>query len=520
MIINKKMIKKITSIFLAVLFLMLLFACASDGLSNGQDSSVASASRTPRDVDFEYFISKTIGLVTGMVFDTIIENDMNGTVAFYSDVSAGLEDVRQGRIPGFILDLSISTVITSKPENSDLTFVLVPGEIFSGPLAAFSVNQQLVDRFNVFLASLQETGELETMVNYWLFDKPGSDPDMPDIPVVESGEVLKVVTSGMSVPFSYIGNNGELKGLCIELMKRFALLEGFTVNVSTADFASLIPEVVSGRADICMDAVTITEERSKSVIFTDPFFYDYGAIITLKYEEGAGAASDDAGFIDWLKTGIERNLIKDARWKLIVDGLGVTMTIAFFAQIFGTIFGAFVCWLLTNKNRFIRWVGDLYCGIIHGTPMVVLLMVSYYIIFGNTRVLNTIIAIFAFTMITGSSVARILKGAIETVDNTEIEAARSIGFSAFKAFLFITLPQAVKRALPAYTNGFVELVKATAIVGFIAIQDLTRAGDIIRSRTYDAFFPLLTVAVIYLTVTTICVQLFKLIVKRWGGHTI
>jgi ABC-type amino acid transport system permease subunit len=127
------------------------------------------------------------------------------------------------------------------------------------------------------------------------------------------------------------------------------------------------------------------------------------------------------------------------------------------------------------------------------------------------------VAIAAFTIVTGAGVAQNLKDAIDTVDLVEIEAARSIGFSAFGAFLAVTLPQAVRRALSSYTNGFVELVKATAIVGFIAIQDLTRAGDIIRSRTYDAYFPLLLVALIYLIVTTICVQVFKLAVNKING---
>jgi polar amino acid transport system substrate-binding protein len=146
-----------------------------------------------------------------------------------------------------------------------------------------------------------------------------------------------------------------------------------------------------------------------------------------------------------------------------------------------------------------------------------MLMITYYIIFGSTNISNVLLAIVAFTVIMGATIAQNLKGAIETVDPVEIEAARSIGFSAFRAFRAVTLPQAVRRALPGYSYGFIELVKATAIVGYIAIQDLTRAGDIIRSRTYDAYFPLLLVAVIYLLVTTICVQVFKLIVGKYNG---
>ena len=505
--------KAILILFITALSLTQIFACASD--SGESDASA----RTPRDLDYTDFIGQTIGIPTGYAMDVVIENQFQGTAAFYSDLSAPLEDVRRGRVSGLMLDNSVALVITNKPGNEDLMIVDVPVEWFSGPFAAISINQDIIDRFNVFLAELNVSGTLENMIDYWLFDNPGSDPPMPDIKLPDSGDVLTVATTGLTVPFSYFGDNGQLKGLCIEIIKRFALHEGMRLEFYMVDFAGMIPSVVTGRADIAFDALTITEERKKSVIFTEPYFYDHAAIITLRYEEGTTAASDSLGFTDWFRTGIQRNLIQDARWRLIVDGLGVTMTIAFFAQIFGTIVGALVCWLLTSKNRIIRGFGNFYCGIIHGTPMVVLLMVTYYVIFGNTNVIGIIIAVITFSMITGSGIARNLKGAIETVDITEIEAARSIGFSAFKAFIYITLPQAIKRALPSYTNGFVELVKATAIVGFIAIQDLTRAGDIIRSRTYDAFFPLLTVALIYLLVTTICVQVFKLIVKRFGGES-
>jgi polar amino acid transport system substrate-binding protein len=251
------------------------------------------------------------------------------------------------------------------------------------------------------------------------------------------------------------------------------------------------------------------------VLFTEPYFMEFSAIL---YKGDSGAAiKAGGGFMNWLKIGIERNLITDQRWKMIADGLGVTMLIALAAQLLGTVLGCAVCYLLTRKIGPARWLGNLYCGLIHGTPMVVLLMIMYYIIFGSTSVSNVLVAIAAFTAIAGAGIAGNLKGAIDTVDPVEIEAARSIGFSAWKAFLTVTLPQAGRRALPGYTGGFVELVKATAIVGYIAIADLTRAGDIIRSRTYDAYFPLLFVAVLYLLVTTACVQLLKRIVKKVNG---
>jgi polar amino acid transport system substrate-binding protein len=461
------------------------------------------------------FMGTRIGTVTGSIYERIVEEDFKGKVGYYTEISAGVEDIRRGRINGFLGDLTTLQLLVALEGNDDLICVPVPHEIFSSPLGAISLNQGIIDRFNVFLAGLETDGTLEDMQDRWLNAVPDLDSPMPDIPTKETNGKLRVATSAIAIPFTYRGGNGELKGYCIELIRRFAAHEEVEIEFSDIDFAGLIPFIVTGKADIGIMNVAITEERKKSVLFSDPFFYESGGIIALK--PGGTSRQTKIGFIEWLKTGIERNLITDNRWELIVDGLAVTMIIAVFAQIFGTVLGCFVCWLLTRKNKFVRGIGKFYCGLINGLPVVVLLMITYYIIFGSTNISNVIAAVAAFTMVVGSMVAQNLKRAIDTVDPVEIEAARSIGFTAFGAFMTVTFPQAVRRSMPAYTNGFVELVKMTAIVGYIAIQDLTRAGDIIRSRTYDAFFPLLCIAVIYLVVTTICVQIFRLVVNRING---
>ena len=144
-----------------------------------------------------------------------------------------------------------------------------------------------------------------------------------------------------------------------------------------------------------------------------------------------------------------------------------------------------LCFVLMHKNRLLSGLGRLYCNLIRGLPLVVLLMISYYIIFGKTDVTAMLIAVCAFALVEGAAVASNLKGAIDTVDTVEIEAARSLGFTAWGAFQKVTLPQAVKRALPAYCAGMV--VKATAIVPLYRYSGSDEGGDIIRSRTYDAF---------------------------------
>jgi len=471
-----------------------------------------------RKLSYTDFSGKNIGVMTGSIWDGVVTNVVHGNPVFYSDTSIGIEDAKKGRIDGVIVNESTMRDISDTEGNENLQYVEIPPEFYTFACAFISMDQSSVDRFNTFLAEITEDGTLNDIQQYWLSESLDLDAPMPEIPA-SSGEngVIKIASSATQSPYVYAAGDGTLKGYCIELILRFAAWEGKKAEIADMEFSGLIPYIVSGKAEFGVADFGVTEERKKSVLFTDSILTEEVEKVYILTAPDVSANADGGGFIEWLKTGIERNLITDNRWKMVVDGLGVTMVIAVLSQLFGTLFGCAVCWLLTRKNKFLKLFGNFYCGLIHGTPVVVLLMITYYIIFGSTSISNVLVAVAAFTLVTGAGIAESLEGAIETVDAVEIEAARSIGFSAFNAFLTVTLPQAVRRVLPSYTNGFVELVKATAIVGYIAIQDLTRAGDIIRSRTYDAYFPLLFIAVIYLAITTICIQLFKFIVKKING---
>jgi polar amino acid transport system substrate-binding protein len=498
----------------AVFFLLALLSVAAlfPARASAAGTGVSSGAR-----DYTYLRGKKIGVVTGTIYDEVAKDALNAEeVVYYAEQSSGMEDVRKGRIDGFILDLSILRVIMGAPGNEKWECLEIPPEYFEAPMGAISINQDIIDRFNAFLEVVKADGTLEDMQNRWLETIPDPDSPMPDIPSNGEGGVLRVAVCGTVLPFVYIGEGGSFKGYSVELVLRFAAREGLKAEFTDMDFGGLIPYVISGKADLAIANISITEERKKSVLFTDSIYDDLAAAAVLK-EGGGDAAGNGGGFIEWFKTAVERNLIADSRWKMIVNGLGVTMIIALASQMLGTIAGGFICYLLTRRNRFAQRIAELYCGLIYGTPVVVLLMISYYIIFGDSGVSNIFVAVAAFAMVEGAIVAQNLKGAIGTINPVEIEAARSMGFTAAGAFLAVTLPQAVRRALPAYAYGFVDLVKSTAVVGYIAIQDLTRAGDIIRSRTYDAYFPLLFVALIYLAVTSVCVLIFKLAIKKVNG---
>ena len=197
------------------------------------------------------------------------------------------------------------------------------------------------------------------------------------------------------------------------------------------------------------------------------------------------------------------NFIKEDRWHYLVDGLGTTLLITFFALILGIVLGAVIAMVRvtydrTGKLKFLNGIAKLYLTVIRGTPVMVQLLIIYFVIFGSVDINKIIVAVLAFGLNSGAYVAEIIRSGIMSVDIGQMEAGRSLGMNYNQVMMKIILPQAIKNILPALGNEFIVLLKETSISGYIALQDLTKGGDIIRSRTYDAFMPLIAVALIYL----------------------
>ena len=199
------------------------------------------------------------------------------------------------------------------------------------------------------------------------------------------------------------------------------------------------------------------------------------------------------------------NFIKDDRWHYIVDGLKVTLIVTFCAVLIGVVLGFLLAIVRstydkTGKLKILNLICQIYITVIRGTPVVVQLLIIYFVIFASVDVSKTIVAILAFGMNSSAYVAEIFRSGIMAVDNGQFEAGRSLGFTYGQTMRHIILPQAVKNSLPAIFNEFIALLKESAIVGYIGLVDLTKAGDIIRSNTYEAFMPLIAVALVYLVI--------------------
>ena len=228
-------------------------------------------------------------------------------------------------------------------------------------------------------------------------------------------------------------------------------------------------------------------------------------------------------FLD-LKDEFILNFIAEDRWKYLTDGLLVTLEVTLFALIIGVVLGTLVAIIRSTHDKNIEdmpkgfgkaclklfnGISNLYLTVIRGTPVTVQLMITYYIIFAasNNKVL---IAILAFGINSGAYVAEIVRAGIMSIDQGQFEAGRSLGFNFVQTMRYIIIPQALKNVLPALANEFIVLLKETSVSGYVALQDLTKGGDIIRGRTYSAFMPLIAVAAIYL----ILVMFFTWLVKK------
>lgn len=213
------------------------------------------------------------------------------------------------------------------------------------------------------------------------------------------------------------------------------------------------------------------------------------------------------------------NFIKDDRWMYIVNGLKVTLLVTFFAVLIGIVLGFLVAAVRstydkTGKLKILNILCQIYLTVIRGTPVVVQLLIIYFVIFGSVNIEKVPVAIMAFGLNSGAYVAEIFRSGIMSIDAGQFEAGRSLGFNYVQTMRYIIMPQAFKNVLPALGNEFIVLLKETSVAGYIALQDLTKGGDIIRSRTYDAFMPLIAVAIIYLAMVLIFTKLVNMLERR------
>ncbi len=451
----------------------------------------------------EQMNGKRIGVQTGTTFDDIVLQSLpEAKISYfntYPDMAAALE---ANKIDGFPGDGPVLQMMAAENRRLALLPETLDDFEFAFVLPKTEAGELLKGELDRWLSMMTDSGELETLTQKWTTG-PEAEKTVPDYAAFPATRgILHLATEGQYPPMNYY-RDGALVGLEIDLAARFCKDYGYGLEVSGMNFDAILPAVQAGKVELGAAGISVTPERMESVLFSNPYYIGGTMMAVLKAEEpaAAGTTAGEEDRAEASESGIvssfNKTFLRENRWQLFLEGVGNTMLITLLAILFGTLLGFLVFMLCRNGNVVANGVSRFCIWLVQGTPMVVLLMILYYIIFGSVAISGIAVAVIGFTLTFGASVFGLLKMGVGMIDRGQYEAAYALGHSNRRTFFRIILPQAIPHVLPAYQGEIVSLIKATAIVGYIAVQDLTKMGDIVRSRTYEAFFPLIAVTVIY-----------------------
>lgn len=500
--------RKTLAIILVSVLLVLGIVPALTGCGEQKDSSVSNGSNLV--ITAEEFGDRHLGVLAGSIQEKIAEKAFpDARVSYFNTPSDLVVALKAGNIDGFTYEQGYAEQMTEETPGVD--FEKEP--VGTMPVGiAFQKNEKgeaLAAEFNEFFAKLKEDGTFDEIEKNWTGnDAPCKPVDTKCI--AGNSPVLNLGTTGDSVPYSFYAN-GKLGGIEVDVLARFCREYGYGLHMETVNWEGMISGLKSGMYDMLASCMVQTDERRENVCFSDPEKYLNIVFIT---RTTGGIGEKSQGFWASVKDSFVKTFIREDRWKMILDGIGVTIYISVFSAVFGTIAGFGVCALRRSKSRAVFNITGAFIRVLQGTPLVVLLMIFYYIVFANTGMTGIWVSIFAFSINFAVYTGEMMRKGIDAVDPGQMEAALALGYTKAKAFLKIVFPQAVRNFLPVYKGEFISLVKMTAVVGYIAVEDLTKVSDLIRSRTYEAFFPLIATAIIYFIIAQILLLSLQYIEKK------
>jgi len=468
-------------------------------------------------IRWQDYNGKTIGVMVGPIMENVANQFFPDSEHLlfngYPDCIAAL---LSKKIDGYLADEpEMKSTHAEQPEIDYIHERLTENEYCFAFRKNDPQSAALCQELNDFLARSRENGTMQELDDIWF----GNDEDRKVVNMDDltgTNGTVRVVTTATDMPYSYIKDEKNV-GYDIDLVVRFCRDRGYALELGDVDFAGRIPAIESGKYDFTTD-MNVTPERQEQVLFSDPT--SYGGVVLAVRSEDLAAANVDQGsddkqpskqsFLASIRESFIKTFIRENRYKLFISGVLTTLKITLLSMLFGTLLGFALFMLCRNGNPFANGVTRFCTWLVQGMPTVVLLMILYYVIFGSVSISGVVVAVIGFTFTFGSSVFGLLKMGVGAVDIGQYEAAYALGYSNRRTFFKIILPQALPHVLPAYRGEIVSLIKATAIVGYIAVQDLTKMGDIVRSRTYEAFFPLIAVTIIYFVLE----ELVGLLVSR------
>ena len=483
----------------------------------------ASAKASSSDVSsfdtIEEFNGLPIGVQTAVLYEELIQDRVPDTeFQYYTMPTDMILALKSGKIAAYLVEgVGYGVHKANHPELD--TFKEIPGYISASNIIGNNDKQAtLLAQMNEFIDDGYKNGLLGdegSLYQYWIadFDPLTDNVGVKDFTFTGENGTLNVAVEGGYEPFSFV-SDGNLAGFDVEFVCRFCVAYGYTPIFHEIPFESIAPGVETGKFDIGMNIV-VSEERNETGTLSD-IYYTCPVYLVIMGSDSVQAAAESAkpGFFDKIGQSFYKTFIRENRWKLFLSGAGVTTLITVCSIVIGTLLGFAVYMACRHGNKLANGTTNFFMWLIHGMPTVLFLMVLYYIIFGSSRISGMWISVIGFSLIFACSMIDMLRVGYNAIGKGQYEASTALGYSDRQSFFRILLPQAAQHFLPIYSNEVVTLIKETSVVGYIAVLDLTKISDLVRSRTYEAFFALILTAVVYFVIQGIMVRLVKMVQKK------
>ena len=489
-----------------------------------EDAAAATSAKSGSYDKIEDLDGLPIGVQTAVLYEELIQDRVPHTVfQYYTMPTDMILALKSGKIAGYLVEgVGYGVHKANHPELE--TFREIPGYISASNIIGNNDKQErLLKEMNEFIDNGYKNGLLGdngSLYQYWIadFDPLTDNVGVKDFTFTGENGVLNIAVEGGYEPFSFV-SDGNLAGFDVEFVCRFCVEYGYTPVFNEIPFESIAPGVETGKFDIGMNIV-VSEERNETGTLSDVYYTCPVYLVVMNNSPYAASAGSDTaavakvGFFEKIEQSFYKTFIRENRWKLFVSGAGVTTLITICSIVIGTVLGFAVYMACRHGNKFANTTTNFFMWLIHGMPTVLFLMILYYVIFGSSRIAGMWISVIGFSLIFATAMIDMLRVGYNAIGKGQYEASTALGYSDTQSFFRILLPQAAHHFLPIYSNEVVTLIKETSVVGYIAVLDLTKISDLVRSRTYEAFFALILTAVVYFLIQGIMVRLVRMVQKK------
>lgn len=415
----------------------------------------------------------------------------DATPAIFNNTADCVVALQSNRIDGFITDLPNGKFIEQTSEGIKILPEYMDKDDYG---FVFQKNSSLTNQFNERITYYKSVNIIKELEDKWFSDLGHPNKEIPtQDSSISYIRTIRAATTALLEPMTYLNNKNEVIGFEVELLTMICNDLNYKLEIIDpfSSFGSVIAAVDTGQADLAFNTISITDERKASLDLTVPY-YEGAAVVMVK-----NGVKPNRNFFESIGNSFYRTFVVEQRWKMILEGMLVTLVISLCSGVIGLLLGFGLCMIRRGKNKPLNGVVKVIVKLIQGTPIVVFLMIMYYVIFGKIDIPAVLVAILAFGINFGVYASEIMRSGFEGTDKGQEEAARAMGYSKMQTFWKITFPQAAKKFLPVLRGEFISMVKMTSVAGYISVMELTRIGDIIRSKTMEAFFPLIVIALIY-----------------------